>query len=51
MVKKEILQNISILLAKNDGEVVLHSFKAGLAENMVPESATAVISGAKEFTS
>ena len=34
---------------KNAGEVVLHSFKAGLAENMVPESATAVISGAKDL--
>ncbi|MDN6277296.1 MAG: dipeptidase PepV [Lactococcus lactis] len=34
---------------KNDGEVVLHSFKAGLAENMVPESATAIISGAKDL--
>jgi succinyl-diaminopimelate desuccinylase len=31
---------------KNAGQVVLHSFKAGLAPNMVPESATAVISGA-----
>lgn len=31
---------------KNEGAIVLHSFKAGLAENMVPESATAVISGA-----
>ena len=36
-------------VGKNDGEVVLHSFKAGLAENMVPESATAVISGAKDL--
>lgn len=34
---------------KNAGQVVLHSFKAGLAENMVPESATAVISGAKDL--
>lgn len=34
---------------KNAGEVVLHSFKAGLAENMVPESATAVVSGAKDL--
>ena len=30
---------------KNNGSVVLHSFTAGLAENMVPEAATAVISG------
>ncbi|TWT12423.1 dipeptidase PepV [Streptococcus sp. sy004] len=30
----------------NQGEVHLHSFKGGLRENMVPESATAVISGA-----
>ena len=34
---------------KNAGAVVLHSFKAGLAENMVPESATAVISGATDL--
>lgn len=34
---------------KNAGQVVLHSFKAGLAENMVPESATAVISGADDL--
>lgn len=36
-------------VGKNAGSVVLHSFKAGLAENMVPESATAVISGAKNL--
>lgn len=30
---------------KNDGSVVLHSFVSGLRENMVPEVATAVISG------
>ncbi|MFC4652808.1 dipeptidase PepV [Lactococcus nasutitermitis] len=30
---------------KNDGDVVLNSFKSGLRENMVPEVATAVISG------
>ena len=35
---------------KNDGEVLLQSFTAGLAENMVPESATAVIVGAKGLT-
>lgn len=40
--------NVSAYLhfdAKNAGKVVLHTFKAGLAENMVPEAATAVISG------
>ncbi|WP_303974919.1 dipeptidase PepV [Streptococcus merionis] len=31
---------------QNEGDVVLHSFEGGLRENMVPESATAVISGA-----
>jgi dipeptidase PepV len=30
----------------NDGPVVLHSFKGGLRVNMVPESATALVSGA-----
>lgn len=30
----------------NTGSVTLHSFTAGLRENMVPESATAIISGA-----
>lgn len=30
---------------KNAGEIVLHSFKSGLRENMVPEVATAVFSG------
>ncbi|MDQ0222679.1 dipeptidase PepV [Streptococcus moroccensis] len=30
---------------QNEGDVVLHSFKGGLRENMVPESATAVLSG------
>lgn len=36
-------------VGKNDGEVILNSFTAGLAENMVPESATAVITGAKDL--
>ncbi|MGT2772460.1 dipeptidase PepV [Streptococcus marimammalium] len=30
---------------KNSGNLILHSFKGGLRENMVPESATAAISG------
>lgn len=33
---------------ENNGAVVLHSFSGGLRENMVPESATALISGALE---
>ncbi|MGI1723888.1 dipeptidase PepV [Streptococcus uberis] len=34
---------------ENDGAFVLHSFKGGLRENMVPESATAIISTTREF--
>ncbi|MFV8211401.1 dipeptidase PepV [Streptococcus pluranimalium] len=33
----------------NDGAVVLHKFEGGLRENMVPESATALISGDLDF--
>ena len=34
----------------NDGAFVLKSFKGGLRENMVPESATALITSAHEFS-
>ena len=45
MVKKETSQNTSTLQVKNAGAARLHSSQVVLRENMVPESATAVVSG------
>ena len=45
MVKKGNITEYLHFAGENTGAARLHSFTGGLRENMVPESATAVVSG------
>ena len=45
MVKKGNITEYLHFAGENAGAARLHSFTGGLRENMVPESATAVVSG------